>query len=165
LAAIAKLRSEGLKIEATLAGGGELERYKGEAATLQLGEAARFLGLVSADRVAALLASADAFVLPSHEEGLPMAILEALSARVPVVATPVGSIPEVLEHNKTCLFVTPGSVDELADAIRILVTDPQTGRRLAENGRRLYERDFDFDEYMARLLDVYGQVLDLSEHR
>ena len=58
--------------------------------------------------------AADALILPSYDEGLPLVILEALASGTPVICTPVGSIPEVLMHDETALFVPPGDQAQLA---------------------------------------------------
>jgi glycosyltransferase involved in cell wall biosynthesis len=159
LQAVARLRGEGLDVTATLAGNGEIERYRGEAAALRIAEACRFTGLVGADEVARMLGRADALALPSYEEGLPMAILEALSARTTVVATPVGSIPEVLTDGTDCRLVPPGDVDALAAAIGGIARDDGVRARLAAAGRTLFERRFRLDTYMAEMLRLYAAAL------
>lgn len=155
LQALALLRTEGLHLRATLAGGGEVERYRVEAGQLGLNDICRFTGWIKQDAAADLLQSADALVLPSYEEGLPMVILEALSASVPVVATPVGSIPEVLESEQSCLLVSPGNVLELADALRRIITDPGLRDFLSNNGRELFCRQFELNNYMSDMRKLY----------
>lgn len=155
LQALQSLRSAGMDIRATLAGGGDIERYVKEAEALGMSDRCRFAGWVDRAGVPDLFAAADVLVLPSHEEGLPMAILEALSCHVPVVATPVGSIGELLLDGRDCLLVTPGDSGALADAIRRIALDPELSRRLAENGRILFDRTFELERYMQRLVGIY----------
>jgi glycosyltransferase involved in cell wall biosynthesis len=145
-------------VRATLAGGGEVDRYRAEADKLGLGDVVTFTGWIDHARLVQLLCTADALVLPSYDEGLPMVILEALSANVPVVATPVGSIPEVLEDGKTCLLVEPGDVPALGAALQRVLFEEGLGPRLAHEGRRLFESQFDIDHYMAELLDIYAAL-------
>lgn len=156
--AVALLRRRGLSVPATLAGGGDLDRYRAEAAREDVADLCRFTGWIGRAAVEALFGEAEMLVLPSFDEGLPMSILEALSARVPVVATPVGSIPEVLISEENCLLVPPGDPEALAAAIERLLTDPILRVRLAEAGRALYESDFAPDAYIEALLDVYGRA-------
>jgi glycosyltransferase involved in cell wall biosynthesis len=159
LNAIHRLREDGLKVQATLAGGGEIARYTAEARTLGLETACRFTGWVDRSAIMDLLASADSLVLPSYEEGLPMVILEALSCHLPVIATPVGSIGELLTSESDCLLVPPGDIDGLASALRRVATEEKLRRQMIDNGRKLFERHFQLDQYMGALLKHYATVL------
>lgn len=156
LAAAESLKNRGRPVRLTLAGGGQLDRYKREAADRGLGALCRFTGWVDSARAAALLRSADLFVLPSYQEGLPMAILEALATGVPVVTTRVGSIPEVLSDDQTCRFVTPGDAQMLAEVIDTLMADPAARVALAANGRALFEQRFQIERYVDRLVTLYA---------
>ena len=126
-----------------------------EAAARGLPARLRFTGWLDAAAAAAELAAADALVLPSHDEGLPLVILEALARRVAVIATPVGAIPEVLQHGRTALLVLPGDVAGLAVAIADLAADPRLRTRLAANGHALYRRDFTAAGYADRMIALY----------
>lgn len=139
--------------EVVLAGGGEVERFRKLAAANGLQP--RFTGWLGAAAAAAELAAADVLVLPSHDEGLPLVILEALARRVAVIATPVGVIPEVLQHGRTALLVPPGDVAALAAAIAELAADPALRARLAANGHALYRRDFTASAYADRMIALY----------
>ncbi|NNM71285.1 glycosyltransferase family 4 protein [Enterovirga aerilata] len=158
LAALARLREEGLDVPTMLAGGGEVERYRAEAARLGIADLCTFTGWVGRAEVERLLGQARALVLPSYEEGLPMAILEALSAGVPVVATPVGSIPENLTNGETCLLVQPGNVDELVSALRAIMTDEHLRERLVRNGRALFEKRFAPGAYIQAVVAMYDRL-------
>lgn len=160
LAAVALLASQGRDVTATIAGGGEVARYRAEAEALGIARRCHFTGWVGRTDVAKLIADADALVLPSHDEGLPMVILEALSAGLPVIATPVGSIPEVLRHDETCLFIGVGDVAGVAAAMTRVATDPALAARLAANGREAYEQRFEIGAFMEAMLGFYHAVLD-----
>jgi glycosyltransferase involved in cell wall biosynthesis len=80
------------------------------------------------------VAAADAFVLPSLEEGLPLALVEAMALGIPVISTPVNAIPEAVEHGVHGLLVPPGDAAALAEAILHLAGDPALARRLAAAG-------------------------------
>jgi len=101
-----------------------------------------------------VVAAADAFVLPSLEEGLPLALVEAMALGVPVVSTPVNAIPEAVEHGVTGLLVPPGDAGGLAAAILRLRQDPELAGRLAAAGKA-HARIFDADEMAAVTLAVY----------
>jgi glycosyltransferase involved in cell wall biosynthesis len=156
LRACALLVSEGRDIHATLAGGGDVRRYANEANALGLADRCTFTGWVGRERAETLIASSDALVLPSFDEGMPMAILEALSAGLPVIATPVGAIPEALSGERHALLTPPGDADALAAAMRRLMDDGELADHLRREGRRLYEERFQLDAYMARLVQLYA---------
>lgn len=156
LQALSALKAEGMDVGATLAGGGEVERYRSEAADLGLTDICAFTGWVGRAEVLNLLASHDVMVLPSHHEGLPISILEALCAGLPVIATPVGAIPEVLQHEGNCLLVEPGNATALARAMERVAIEPGLAERLRVNGRKAYEEKFEAGKYMRSMCAIYG---------
>jgi len=147
-----------LQWRATLAGDGEVETYQAIARETAISKRLDFPGWVSVDTAEGLLRRADILVLPSQGEGLPMSILEALAHKVAVIATPVGSIPELIEDGKTGLLIPVGDGAALADAIRHLIANPDERARLAAAGRLLFEHELDVDIYARRLADLYTEV-------
>lgn len=101
------------------------------------------------------VAAADAFVLPSLEEGLPLALVEAMALGVPVITTPVNAIPEAVEHGVTGWLVPPGDATALADAIVHLRDNPMLAERLAA-AARAHARSFDAEEVARITLAVYA---------
>lgn len=133
--AVGRLAREGLELELRLVGDGPL-RAPLEALIARLGLEARvrITGWASSAQVREELQAARVLVLASFAEGLPVVIMEALALGRPVVSTWVAGIPELVEHGVSGWLVPPGSVDELASALRAaLTTSPE---RLAEMGRR-----------------------------
>jgi glycosyltransferase involved in cell wall biosynthesis len=104
------------------------------------------------------LAAADVFVLPSHAEGLPVAMLEAMAAGLPVVVTPVGAIPSIIDDGRNGLLVPPGQPAELATALTRLVADPALRRRLGAAARVDCERRFGIESIAERLLGIYQRI-------
>ena len=106
-----------------------------------------------------LLAGADLFVLASHFEGLPVAIMEATSMGLPIVSTAVGEIPSVLTDGTDALLVAPGRPQDLADAIGRLVGDASLRDRL---GAAALERSslFDIARAATQIETIYGDLLD-----
>lgn len=102
------------------------------------------------------LACLDAFVLPSLWEGLPMAVLEAMSAGVPVVASAVNGTPEAVEDGVTGYLVPPGDARALADRLRAIAADAPRRAELGEAARRVAESRFGADQMVERLISVYG---------
>lgn len=146
----------GQPVHLILAGGGDVSGYQKMAQELGIKSHCIFTGWVSPQRAQSLLADCDIFVLPSFYEGLPMSILEAFSYGVPVVATPVGSIPEVMTSGRDCLLVPPGDVAALAAALVDLARHSDTRQALGRGGRRLFEQTFNLDAYVDRLLVLYN---------
>lgn len=106
----------------------------------------------------AILALLKVFVIPSRFEGLPMVLLEALALGVPVVATSVGGIPEVITDRKTGLLVPSEDPAALADAIEEVLQNEDLARDLALRGREHVENNFRADAAAAGLLSVYRRV-------
>jgi len=106
------------------------------------------------------LQQASIFVLPSYEEGVPIAILEAMAAGLPIVTTPVGGIPDILEHGENALLVEPGDVEGLACGIIDLLRNETLRTRMSLANRRKAEEEFDLSIFLDRLQEVYRQILE-----
>lgn len=139
-------------VHLVLIGSGPLDQeLRATAAALGLGDRAHFLGMRS--DVPALLPGFDVFALSSRHEGLPIALLEALSAEVACVSTEVGGVPEVLTHGVDGLLVAPGDPQALAEAIGAVLLDPELRSRLSARGRLTASR---FE--IGRAIEVQEQV-------
>ena len=119
-----------------------------------LGERLRLLGY--RDDVAALMAAADIFVLPSHFEGLPMSVIEAMLTGLPVVATNVRGPREQVVPEVTGLLVPPGDAPALAGALERLVADPALRAAMGAAGRARAMERYDEAKVLARTLDLLG---------
>lgn len=148
----------GHDIELTMAGGGPVDAYRALAAELGIADRVTFTGWVSQDAARALMVESNALILPAYDEGLPLVILEALASRTPVICTPVGSIPEVLEDRRTALFVTPGHQAEISSAILTLLHDPALATELSDAGAALYERLFTMDAFASAVGSLYAAL-------
>lgn len=124
------------------------------AAALGLAERVRFPGFQPDPG----FADAQVAVLASRWEGLPLVVLEAMRAGLPVVATDVGGIPEAVSHGETGLLVPPGDARALAAALARLLADPDLRARLGAAGRRRYEERFGHEAMVDRTLAVYREV-------
>jgi glycosyltransferase involved in cell wall biosynthesis len=154
LEATARLVAEGLDVEVVLAGDGPLlAQFSGEAQRLGLGARARFLGHV--EDVPAFLRTLDVFVLPSALEANPNALLEALAAGLPCVASAVGGIPEVTDQGRVALLFPAGDVATLTAHLRGLVRDLASRRRLGQEARGWIESRYGAEQMMSRYLALY----------
>lgn len=127
------------------------------AATRGVSHAVAFLGHV--DDVPARLAEAALFTLPSESEAFPNAVLEAMACGLPVVASAVGGIREVVQHGRTGYLVPPRSPQELADRICGLLTSPAQAAAWGAHGRALVETRYSFDRMVGSISALYDQAL------
>lgn len=111
-----------------------------------------------------MLAAADIFVLPTHTEALPTAVAEAMAAGLPVVATRVGGIPEMVDSD-TGILVEPGDRDGLAVAVCDILADADMGRSLGERGAQRAEQRFDIRRQTIRLVNEYRGLAQLGAHQ
>jgi glycosyltransferase involved in cell wall biosynthesis len=128
--------------------GVEEARIRDEIGMLQLGDSVRMLG-VRRD-IPTILAATDVFALCSDREGLPIAVLEAMAAGRPVVATRVGDLPEVVQDGETGLLVDVRHQKQLSDAMGSLLSNADRARRLGEKGRYLVTRDFSLEQMIQQ---------------
>lgn len=161
LEAAADVKRRGLDFVIVLAGdGGERAALEDHAAGLGVADAVHFVGRV--EEIGPLYAAADVVVLPSRWEGLPLSMLEALSRGRPVVASRVGGIPEVVEHDWTGILVPPEEPAALADALERLHRRPDIGRRLGAAGAERVASRFTWERMVDDFETVYDDVLGLA---
>lgn len=145
------------KLKVIIAGNGELHELERRIAARSLQGVVEVRAWLDAEQRDALLASAEAFVLPSYNEGLPMAMLEAMAWGLAPVCTPVGSIPELVDDGRDGLLVAPGDVPALARAIERLALEPALRAKLGAAARRRVE-PLAIDVYARKLCALYEAV-------
>ncbi len=116
----------------------------------------KLLGLRS--DVPDLLAASDVAVLSTNSEGSPLSVMEYMDAGLPVVATRVGGIPDLIDHGVHGLLVEPQDPAGLGDAIARVLEDPEEARRMGEQGRERRRREFDIDVMVENLQDLYLEL-------
>src|SRR4051794_1901809 len=156
VAAAAELRDRGRTVRVVVAGSGsEEENLRRRVADAGLGGGFELLG--RREDVGELLAAADVFCLPSHHEGSPISVIEAMLAGLPCVATEVGGLPEMLAGG--CgLLVQPGDSSALADALERGVSDRSLAAELGSSGKLAAEHTFTPAAMASRYRDIYGQL-------
>lgn len=143
LAALARLRAAHPAARLAVAGDGEHRRaLERTARRMGVAEAVDFLGRCDAARVRALLAGARVLAVPSIYEGMPLVVLEAMDAGVPVVASRVSGIPEVVADGATGWLVPPEDPEALAAALGEALAHPEEARRRGAAGRRRVEERY-----------------------
>jgi glycosyltransferase involved in cell wall biosynthesis len=158
LRAVAELRrtNPSLPLLLLVVGDGpELGRLEALCRGLDLTGRVRFAG--HQEQVRPYYALADVFVLPSHSEGSPNVLLEAMEVGVPVVATAVGGVPEIVAGERDALLVKRNDVRGLADAIRRILLDAQLGARLAHSAREVLSRHTP-ESYFRSIASIFREV-------
>lgn len=102
---------------------------------------------------------ADIFILPSHHEGLPISIIEAMAAGLPVIATKVGGIPDLVDDSKNGILVKPEAPLELAVAMRTLIENADLCLQYGRMGRNKARQDHDVEKFVYKLISFYQEVV------
>lgn len=160
LGALALLRERFPQAELVVGGKGQLDELKRRAEELGVAQHVILLGWISGARKQEELARAAVFCLPSHAEGLPMALLEAMAAGKAVVVTGVGGMPDAVQDGDNGLIVPAGDASALARALGRILADEEEGRRLGMRARATIERRFAPGIVHARLSALYQQLRD-----
>jgi len=133
---------------------GEIHRYVQEQ---NLEDAVIFTG-VRRD-IPEILLMLDVFLLPSLWEGFPTSLLEAMAMKIPVVASAVGGIPEMVDPKKTGLLIPPQYPDALADAVMFLLNNPEIAARMGEAARERVRQCFSINSLVAKTEEIYDQLI------
>jgi len=139
----------------TIVGDGS-SRAGAEARARELGvtAAVTFAGFRSQPEVARMLEEADLLVLPSFAEGVPVVLMEAMASHIPVIASRVAGVQELVEDGVTGFTVPPGDVATLAERIGRILSDPEAARAMGAAGRQVVEREFDIARESAWLAEI-----------
>ena len=158
LEALRRIRSDFPRAHLVVAGDGEkAEELRRLASMLGIADRVHWLGW-RAD-AAELMAAFDVFLLPSLREGFGLTLLEAMSRRVPIVASRVGAIPEIVTHGETGILVEPRVVDELAKAMSRLLADRALRKYMGLLGAARLEERFSVERMVDGAIAVYENVL------
>ncbi len=158
LEAIRRLQLEGCASRFVLAGNGEIHATLRMVRGLPSPELVEVPGWLGDGEVRELLARAEIFVLPSHHEGLPVSLLEAMAAGLCCIVSRVGGIPDVIEGGSNGLLVEPRDVDGLADALRVALEDAQLRADLGRSAQETVAQRFDVSTVARKLSDLYATL-------
>jgi glycosyltransferase involved in cell wall biosynthesis len=153
--AFARLASRYPRWRLTCAGDGEVDELRAVAEQAGLRDRVIIPGWVSPERAREIIATATIFALPSHAEGLPMALLEAMSWSLPVVTSRVGGIPDVIRHDRNGLLIEPGDIDALAESLERLMADADQRARLGLSARQTIENAYSREVMLRQLMGIY----------
>ena len=162
LRAFAELKKRGFggKLSLQILGSGPLEgRLKLLAVELGVSGSVEFYGHIEPAALPKYLYNADVFVRPSRSEGLGSSFLEAMAAGLPVVATPVGGIPDFLSDGKTGLFSRVDDPVDLAEKIKRVLDDPKLSARLAANAKQLVQARYDWELVSKSMDRIFSKLV------
>lgn len=159
------LRAAGMNFRCHIVGSGELRpQLQRQIAAAGLDKYVRLTGALPQRKVARMLSGAHCYVQPSivtpsgKMEGIPVALMEALACALPVVATSISGVPELVRHGETGCVTPPANARALADAIRAVHADPAAARRRGLAGRNLVLQTFDLRTNVAQLAKLFDRV-------
>jgi glycosyltransferase involved in cell wall biosynthesis len=158
LDAIAALRAHIPDIQLVCAGDGDLGSVARYAERLGIEDAVSLPGWVGTAEKQSLMNLAAVYVLPSYAEGLPVSLLEAMAAGLPVAATSVGGIPDVVADGINGFLYAPGDSAMLQRLLRRLMHDPELGKRMALAARETVRMRFATERVLAQLDELYGEL-------
>lgn len=139
-------------------GDGDLDAVRNAATGLGVEDRVEILGWIDDKRKAELLTTASVYALPSFAEGMPMSILEAMSAGLPVVATPVGGIPDAIADGQEGFLVPTGDLPALCDAIDALLADPKLREKMGSRARAKFLACFSSSVALPKLGRIYREL-------
>lgn len=144
----------------SVGGKGEVDRFLSEAELLGIREDIDFLGWVTGQAKEEQLRRADILILPSYHEGMPMSVLEGMAHGLPIAATPVGGIAEMMVPGEHGLWMKPGDIEGISECLATLANSPDLRERM---GRAAYEHvktHNGIESILERLVLVYQRVLE-----
>lgn len=156
--ALARLAPAFPNVKLLLGGDGELDAVQARATALGVAANVETLGWVRGEDKHALLARASIYVLPSYNEGLPVSVLEAMAAGLPVVSTPVGGVPEAVADGVEGYLVQPGDVAALSERLERLLSDSDLRHRMGVAARQKVEKYFSVEIIVPQIEEIYQEL-------
>jgi glycosyltransferase involved in cell wall biosynthesis len=145
------------KLELKVAGNGEVDRLTNTISKWNIQNMVHFEGWADEKKKEELFRSADAFILPSYKEGLPLSILEAMSYGLPIISSKVGGIPDLLHKGKNGILVVPGNQRAIKNAIVKLMNNKDLCKNYSQNSAKTVV-DFYPDRVLKSLLSIYHEL-------
>jgi len=158
--AIPKIRAQAPDIKFLLCGLHQVEQVRELCQRRGAMPVIERLGPISFAERWTVLRNADIFVLPSYEEGLPVTVLEAMAVGLPIIATPVGGIPQVVKDEVNGFLIQPGDIEALVERVLRLAKDPALRQRMGKSNQARITEEFDAAPFVKKLAN---HLRDLTE--
>jgi glycosyltransferase involved in cell wall biosynthesis len=156
LKAIAHLRDQDIPLRLRIIGeGDERTKLEREIELHELGSIVELMGAKTQDEVANLLPTADCYVQSSVSEGIPVAIMEAMACELPVVATDITGIPELVLNGETGILVPPKDMEALSNALKYIKENPGLAKKMGKRGRDWVQENFDLTKNVSKLISLF----------
>jgi glycosyltransferase involved in cell wall biosynthesis len=139
-------------------GSGPLEKkLKNQSRLLGIEENVKFCGFIN--NIGDYLAATDIFVFPSFQEGFPNSVLEAMACGIPVLSTKIGGVVDVIRDGKNGLLVEPDNVNQLADALKKLISDAEYASTLGKNALKTVRENYDINLIANKYVELYERLM------
>ncbi len=157
--AVEELSKENIKLKITLAGDGEIEEVKNIIKDKKLEQYFDVVGWIGKEEKQKILKESDLLVLPSYNEGLPMAVLEAMSRKLLVISTYVGGIPEVIKSGENGILINPGDIESLSKSLKTAVGEKENCRKMAEKAYETIKANFNEIDMINKIENIYKEII------
>lgn len=155
LKAFARIHASMPDARLVVGGDGEVDAFKTTVTALNLNAAVQYVGWVDSAQKSDLLERAWALALPSYQEGLPMAILEAMAHSKAIISCPVGGIPQAVEHGVNGFLAAPGDILSLGENLQLILSDSDATATMGRASRRIFEQKFSNETNWQALFALY----------
>jgi glycosyltransferase involved in cell wall biosynthesis len=146
------------EIQLAIVGGGDLNKYEKIATEKGINKNIHFTGVLTGDDLVKKYSDANIFILPSHAEGMPLVLLEAMSMKLACIATNVGAIPGILKPEGGIL-INPKDIEALTNSMLKLVENPELVRSMGDFNRNLVEREYSFNKTAEKIRKAYDELI------
>lgn len=155
-----ELRDIGMNnFQVQIGGNGEIDKLESLIKEHELGDNIKFLGWVSGEQKAELFFESHVFLLPSHNEGLPVSILEAMAHSLPVISTKVGGIPEMIVEGGSGFLINPGDLENLIQKMEFFINNREKAFEMGNLSKAIVEEKFSSQRIQSQLLKVYNEIV------
>ena len=146
---------EGFEFQYDIVGPGEIDKAQELADELNISRFVTFHGPQYGEKKLDFLFSTWGYILPSYAEGLPIAIIEAMAAGLPVLSTYVGGIPDIIEEGENGLLCDPGRIDMFTKHIKKILTDTELRNHIEQQNRQKAFQFYDIDQCARKIFNIY----------
>lgn len=138
--------------------GPQESKIKDKVSKLKLDTSIIFTGKISSEDIPQYYQAADIFVLPSYTEGTPLAVIEAMACGLPIIASNVGGISEIVISNENGFIISPKNIKELSSKLRVLVKNQSLRSKFSNKSLKIINSEFNIDKKVEKLIDLYKNI-------